>query len=343
MSDDEGLISTVRIQDLPGEPEPIIPSDAEPDPPAPPLASLRPADTLPEGGGDGPEIIFLGGRDIDLFSPEPVPAQIPRDGSGQPPGPTRPPASPPEKPDIIPATDSMAPGTWQNLAEEPRARPNTTVQRSAKGLTSERCPATSRESTPTSRIRRSKAIPDRHYSTWSSGKVPEKRPPSFTVLYLGEGNIGLCRPSADAHPIESTDSAEALSSEGTRPEDSISDAASVADSEPALNSDVATDRLDSDQKDSEPPQLIEVDSTDPSLESDAAEPDGHTSRRIRADASTKQGEISVNNYDRNTPTKFTGRGTVLALRALGIPRHPAGRVFHAVAQGGRSVWRGSGR
>jgi hypothetical protein len=138
------------------------------------------------------------------------------------------------------------------------------------------------------------------------------------VLYFGEENIGLCRPSADAHPIESTDSAEALSSEGTRPEDSISDTASVADSEPALNSDVAADRLDSDQKDSEPPQLAEVDSTDPSLESDAAEADGHTSRRIRADVWTKQGEISVNNYDRNTPTKFTDRGTVLALRALGI-------------------------
>jgi hypothetical protein len=61
-----------------------------------------------------------------------------------------------------------------------------------------------------------------------------------------------------------------------------------------------------------------VDSTDPSLESDAAEPDGHTSRRIRADVSTKEGEISVNNYDWNTPTKFMDCGTVLALRALGI-------------------------
>jgi hypothetical protein len=31
MSDDEGLISMVRIQDLPREPEPIIPSDADSD------------------------------------------------------------------------------------------------------------------------------------------------------------------------------------------------------------------------------------------------------------------------------------------------------------------------
>jgi hypothetical protein len=31
MSDDEGLLSMVRIQDLPGEPEPIIPSDADSD------------------------------------------------------------------------------------------------------------------------------------------------------------------------------------------------------------------------------------------------------------------------------------------------------------------------